>query len=178
MLSVRGRRVDSHRFGQTATEFALVAPVLFLVILGVLDGCLLMFSVGTARYGAVEGSRQAAQLGNAATADTQTLRIVRQRVGADNLFSVDEIDIYKLNQDGNGNLTPDLTLYNRYAADGTPLLSPEPWQPESRDVGNGTSDFLGVTVKFTYTWKTGLLQPLGPLHSTATNYIRLEPQSY
>jgi Flp pilus assembly protein TadG len=178
MLSVMGQRFGSHRSGQTVAEFALVAPVLFMLILGVLDGSLLMFSVGTARYAAVEGSRQAAQLGNAATADSQTLQAIRNKVGADHLFSVDEIDIYRLNQDGNGNLTPDPTLYNRYAADGTPLLSPEPWQPESRDVGNGTSDFLGVTVKFTYTWKTGLFQPLGPLHATATNYTRLEPQSY
>ena len=179
MLAVMGqRRRRPPSFGQTMTEFALVVPVLFILVLGVLDGGLLMFSVGTARYAAVEGARQAAQLGNAATADTQTLQVIRDRAGTDRLFTVDEIDIYKLDQDGNGNLTPDPTLFNRYAADGTPLLSPEPWQPATRNVGNGTSDFLGITVKFTYGWKSGLFKALGPVQSTATYYIRLEPQSY
>ena len=115
MLAVMERRRRRPRsFGQTMTEFALVVPVLFILVLGVLDGGLLMFSVGTARY----------------------------------------------------------------AADGTPLLSPEPWQPATRNVGNGTSDFLGITVKFTYGWKSGLFKALGPVQSTATYYIRLEPQSY
>jgi hypothetical protein len=54
----------------------------------------------------------------------------------------------------------------------------EPWPAVSRNVGNGTSDFVGVTVQFTYTWKAGFLTPLGPLRSSATHYIRLEPQSY
>src|SRR2546425_9415015 len=116
MLAVmERRRRKPGSFGQTMTEFALVVPVLFILVLGVLDGGLLMFSVGTARYAAVEGAAQAAQLGNAAAADTQTLQVIRDRAGTDRLFSVDEIDIYKLNQDGNGNLTPDPTLSNRYA---------------------------------------------------------------
>lgn len=158
------------------TEFALVVPVLFILILGVVDGGLLMFSVGTARYAAVEGARLAAQLGNAATTDTQSVQIIRDRVGTTGFFSVDEVDIYKLNQDGNGNLTPDPTLYNKYQIDGTVIAAP--WAPSSRNVGNGTSDFLGVTVQFTYKWKAGFFAPLGPLKTTATYYIRLEPQSY
>ena len=48
----------------------------------------------------------------------------------------------------------------------------------SRNTGNGTSDFLGVTVHFTYSWKAGFLAPLGPLRSSVSHYIRLEPQSY
>ena len=76
-----------------------------------------------------------------------------------------------------GNLTPDPTRYNKYQIDGTPM-GPISWPAPSRNVGNGTSDFLGVTVRFTYTWKAGFFAPLGPLKTTATYYIRLEPQSY
>src|SRR3989442_10237837 len=172
MLAVMERRRRRPRsFGQTMTEFALVVPVLFIRVLGGLDGGLLMFSGGPARYAAVEGARQAAQLGNAATADTQTLQVIRDRAGTDRLFSVDEIDIYKLNQDGNGNLTPDPTLFNRYAADGTPLLSPEPWQPATRNAGNRTSDFLGITVKFTYGWQAGPFNARGPVPANRTDDI-------
>ncbi len=171
------RSRDPRRRGQTMTEFALVVPVLFLLIMGVLDGALLMFSVGTARYASAEGSRTAAQLGNLASADSQVLGVIRSTVSGTQLFSVGEIDIYKLNQSGNGDLTPDLAHYNRYALDGTPL-GPLTYPAASRNVGNGTSDFIGVTINYTYTWKAGFFSPLGPLRTTAVSYVRLEPQSY
>ena len=160
------------------TEFALVVPVLLMLIMGVLDGAMLMFSVGTARYAASEGSRLASQLGNADTADSQVVTLIRNNVTSTRLFDVTEIDIYRVDQDLNGNLTPDPTYYNRYALDGTPLLSPEPWPASKRNVGNGTSDFIGITINFSYTWKAGLFSPLGPIKTTAVSYVRLEPQSY
>jgi Flp pilus assembly protein TadG len=165
------------RRGQTLTEFALVVPVLFMLIMGVLDGALLMFSVGTARYASAEGSRLAAQLGNLASTDTQVLTAVRDTVGNTQLFAVTEVDIYKLNQNGNGDLTPDLGHYNRYALDGT-ALGPLTYPASGRLVGNGTSDFLGITIKYTYNWKAGFFSPLGPVRTTAESYVRLEPQSY
>ncbi len=58
------------------------------------------------------------------------------------------------------------------------MISPEPWPSATRKVGNGTSDFIGVTIKFTYTWKAGFFAPLGPIKTTADSYVRLEPQSY
>jgi Flp pilus assembly protein TadG len=177
MLSVRRRGRGANGLGQTVTEFVIVMPVLFMLMIGVLDGCLVMFSVGTARYATVQGAQLAAQLGNATTADDQLLTVIRDRIGTTGIFSVTEVDIYKLNQDANGNLTPDPVSFNRYRLDGTPMI-PEPWPAAARNVGNGTSDFLGVTVQFTYTWKAGFLAPLGSLRSTATHYIRLEPQSY
>ena len=160
------------------TEFALVVPVLLMLVMGVLDGAMLMFSVGTARYAASEGSRLASQLGNASTADSQVVTIVRNTVATTSLFDVSEIDIYKVDQDLNGNLTPDPTYYNRYRLDGTPMISPEPWLASKRNVGNGTSDFIGITINFSYSWKAGLFAPLGPIRTTAVSYVRLEPQSY
>jgi Flp pilus assembly protein TadG len=165
------------RRGQTMTEFALVVPVLFLLIMGVLDGALLMFSVGTARYASAEGSRLAAQLGNVASTDNQVVAAVRKTVGTTQIFTVTEVDIYKLNHNGNGDLTPDLGHYNRYAIDGT-ALGPLTYPAAGRNVGNGTSDFLGITVNYTYTWKAGFFSPLGPVRTTAVSYVRLEPQSY
>ena len=177
MLFVRRRERGSHGAGQTMTEFAIVMPVLFMLILGLLDGCLVMFSVGTARYATVQGAQLAAQLGNAATADDQSIRAIRDHAGTTGIFSVDEVDIYKVNLDGSGNFVADPIFFNRYAIDGSAMIL-EPWPAASRNVGNGTSDFLGVTVRFTYKWKAGFLAPLGSLRSSATQYIRLEPQSY
>lgn len=163
--------------GQTLVEFALIVPVLFMLIMGVLDGALLMFSVGTARYGASEGSRLAAQLGNASTADGQIVAKVNSIVGTTQLFTVSEVDIYRLNQDAVGNLTPDAAHYNRYKLDGT-AIGPITWPAPSRNVGNGTSDFLGLTIHYSYAWKAGFFSPLGPVNTVAEAYVRLEPQSY
>ena len=178
MKTVRFSRGRTQGRGQTLTEFALVVPVLLMLVMGVLDAALLMFSVGTARYAASEGSRLASQLGNAATTDSQVVALIRNNVTSTRLFDVSEIDIYKLDQDGNGNLTPDPTYYNRYALDGTPMISPEPWPAAARNVGNGTSDFIGITINFSYSWKAGFFAPLGPIRTTAVSYVRLEPQSY
>lgn len=177
METVRLSRGRAARRGQTLTEFALVVPVLCMLIMGVLDGALLMFSVGTARYASTEGSRLAAQLGNVSTTDAQVLDKVRSTVGTTQLFSVSEVDIYRLNQDGAGNLTPDLAHYNRYRLDGT-AIGPISWPPSSRNVSSGNTDFLGLTVHYSYTWKAGFFSPIGPIVTTADAYVRLEPQSY
>lgn len=177
METARFSRQQAGRRGQSLTEFALVVPVLCMLIMGVLDGALLMFSVGTARYASTEGSRLAAQLGNVSTADAQVIAKVRQTVSTTQLFSVSEVDIYRLNQDVAGNLTPDLAHYNRYQLDGTPIGAVA-WPPASRNVSNGNSDFLGLTVHYSYSWKAGFFAPLGPVTTTADAYVRLEPQSY
>jgi Flp pilus assembly protein TadG len=163
--------------GQTMTEFALVVPVLLVLIMGVLDGALLMFSVGTARYSSAEGSRVAATLGNVANTDSQVVGTIRNTVSGTQLFTVDEVDIYKLDVDMNGNLTQNIAKTNKYKLDGTPVNS-IPWPASGRNVGNGTSDFIGVTVNYTYTWKAGFFAPLGPLKTTAVSWVRIEPQSY
>ena len=165
------------RGGQTMTGFALVVPVLVVLIMGVLDGALLMFSVGTARYASAEGSRIGATLGNAASADSQVMQSVRNTVSGTQLFTVDEVDIYRVSQDGNGILSPDPSHINRYLLNGTPI-GPIAWPESTRNVGNGTSDFFGITIKYTYTWKAGFFAPLGPVKTTAVSYVRLEPQSY
>jgi Flp pilus assembly protein TadG len=158
------------------TEFAIAVPILFLLVLGVLDGGLLMFSVANARYAAGEGSRLAAQLGNQATSDQQIIQAVQRIVGQTSLYDVNEIHIYKLNQDGGGSLTQDPTLINKYRSDGSAIQTP--WLASTRNVRSGSSDFLGVTINYTYNWKAGLFAALGPVTTKATYYIRLEPQSF
>ena len=55
--------------GQALVEFTIVAPLLFFFLLGVLESGLLLFVVGTARFGAGEVARQESESGNAANAD-------------------------------------------------------------------------------------------------------------
>jgi Flp pilus assembly protein TadG len=170
--------VNRRSRGQTITEFALVAPVLFLILFGVLESGLLLFSVGSARFAAGECARQESESGNAANADTASIAVVNATaLGQTKLASVQHIDIQRQIQQANGTLTPDGAHINSYKIDGTPIGAIT-WPPSSRDVINGQSDFLGVTIYYRYSWKTGLLLFSGPLNLTQSFYIRLEPQTY
>ena len=167
------------------TEFALVMPLLIVLLMGVFDCGVLMFGVATADYAVGEGARVGAEAGNAANADAQIAQAIATTALHQPFVQVKEIDIYRLNEDpGTGALTMDTTgcggagCVNKYDPAGTPLLTPEPWVASLRDVTNGSSDFLGVTIKYQYNWKSGTLLSAAPLQLSSTYSVRLEPQAY
>jgi len=164
--------------GQSIVEFALVLPVLFFLLFGVMEGGLLMFSVGTARVAAGEAARQESESGNASNADALTLQVIRNTaLATTTLSTVNRIDIYHLIENGSGSLSVDNSKYNRYNLDGT-SIGAVAWPPSSRDVINGQSDFIGVTIYYTYHWKSGLVLGQPPLVLSQSFYVRLEPQTY
>lgn len=160
------------------TEFAIVAPILFFLLLGIVESGLLLFTVGSARFGTGEMARQESESGNAANADTASIKVLRATaIGTTSLATVSEVDVYHLNQQVNGTLTIDALHYNRYQLDGTPIGAIT-WPPATRNVRNGTSDFLGITLLYKYNWKTGVFLANAPLSLTMVYEIRLEPQTY
>ena len=172
------------------TEFALVTPILFFLLFAVLEGSLMLFSVGSARFAAGEAARQLAESGNAANADTLSLGVIRgTALGTTTLASVVRIDFYHLVEQSNGTLLPDTSTQsdnsptsipagkiNAYRLDGTALAVGYP--PNTRNVVNGQSDFVGITIFYQYNWKSGLVLGQPPLALSQTFYIRLEPQTY
>jgi hypothetical protein len=174
------------RRAQSLVEFALCAPIALMMLLGIVEGGFLMFGVGTAAYGAGESARVGAEAGNQANADAQIVAaILATGIGQNGIVQVTEVDVYRLIEDPNtGKLTVDTNgcggggCVNKYDLFGNPLVNPEPWSAGMRDVTNGSSDFLGVTIKYQYRWKSGALIMNGPLNLTAKYYVRLEPQTY
>jgi Flp pilus assembly protein TadG len=163
--------------GQTLVEFALVSPILLFMFFGVLEGSLLVFTMGTYRYSAAQGASQDAELGNASNADTQAVQSIQSGpVGQTSLATVQHIDVYRLVQQGNGQFTVDTTKINSYNLNGTAITVT--WPPSARNVRNGSSDFLGLTIYYQYQWKSGTLLRSSPLNLTQTFYVRIEPQSY
>jgi Flp pilus assembly protein TadG len=176
-------RRGSGESGQGLVEFGLVAPVFFLITLGLIEASLLIFSVVSASFAAGEAARIASQEGTVSTADTDAVASIQATaLGTTSLVNVTEIDVYKLNQVA-GVLTPDSSgcsgapCINKYKAWTGTFGSPS-WLPISRNVQNGKSDFLGVTIKYTYPWKLGVLSFMSPPQLTATYYVRIEPKSY
>jgi len=163
---------------QAMTEFAMVAPILFFLLLGIVESGLLLFVVGSARFGAGEIARQESESGNAANADPISIQqLQRTAIGTTTLAQVTEIDIYHLFETGNGALLVDALHYNRYQLDGTPIGAVT-WPSSSRNVTNGQSDFLGVTLQYRYKWKTGIFIAPTAINLSQTFDIRLEPQTY
>jgi Flp pilus assembly protein TadG len=172
------RRPLARTRGQAMVEFAIVAPILFFLLLGIVESGMLLFVVGSARFGASEIARQESESGNAANADQVSLLVLaRTAIGTTSLAGVTEVDIYHLTEQANGTLTVDALKYNRYQLDGTPIGSVN-WPSSSRNVSNGSSDFLGVTLKYQYKWKTGVFLAPNALNLQQTFEIRLEPQTY
>ena len=137
---------------QAMTEFAIVARILFFMLLGIVESGLLLFVVGSARFGAGEVARQESESGNAANADQVSLQVLqRTAIGTTSLSQVIEVDIYRLIEQGNGTLTVDNAHYNRCQLDGTPIGGIT-WPSTTRNVINGQSDFLGVTAQYRYSW--------------------------
>jgi hypothetical protein len=156
-------------------EFALVTPIILFLFFAVLEGSLLIFAVGTFRYAGAHGVTVDADAGNATDADTQAVTSIRTGpVGTTNLASVTEIDV----QCETASLTPcaSYSAPNRYLLSGTALAVP--WPPAIRNVHNGQSDFLGLTIKYQYQWKSGSLIGASPLQLTETYHARVEPQIY
>ncbi len=174
-------------------EFALVAPVLFFLLLGVFESGLLLFVVGTARFSAGDAARQESESGNAAAADQLSIAVIRNgAMGTTTLATVRQIDIFKLNEDvSTGALTPACNAgattppgpcagtYNTYFLNGTTTDGgPVRWLPGSRSVKNRATDFLGVRIWYQYNWKTGVFLSASPVQLNMEFDIRLEPQTY
>ena len=163
------------------TEFAIVAPILFFLLFGILESGLLLFVVGSARWSTAEVARQESESGNAANADQVSLQLLqRSAIGTTTLGQVNEVDIYHVIEQLNGTLTVDPLKYNKYHLDGSCYAScaANTWPPGNRNVRNGQSDFLGILVKYQYNWKTGVFLANSPLQLQQLYEIRLEPQTY
>ena len=174
------------------TEFAIVAPILFFLLLGVFESGLLLFVVGTARFSAGDMARQESESGNAANADQLSLAVVRNgAMGTTSLAVIRQIDVFKLNEDViTGVLTPACNagatsppppcgFYNTYNIDGTTRTgAPPPWAPATRSVKNRQTDFLGVKIWYQYNWKSGVFLATAPVQLNMEFDIRLEPQTW
>src|SRR6202171_1637916 len=181
-------RLDRRRVrrGQGGGGVGLGGPTARMVLLGIIEAGFLMFGVGTAAYATGEAARVGSEAGNQVNADSQVIAvIVGTGLGQNGVVDVTEVDIYRLVEDTTtGALTADSNgcggggCVNKYDLPGNPLLTPEPWVSTTRDVTNGSSDFMGVTIKYQYKWKSGTLISATPLSLTAKYYVRLEPQTY
>jgi hypothetical protein len=180
------RRTFRRQRGQSLVEFALVAPVFFLVIFGLIEFCFLYQSLNSVSFAAREGARVGAILGpTSATADTQIIQAIQNAAsgGSGLLFSsLTKIEIFK--SDENGTVPPLTAGCNPavnedvYDGQGNACGSPG-WPPGSRSAVFNAQDYLGVRITFVYNWITSFVSAAGgQLQLNSVSVQLIEPQTY
>ena len=177
-------------------EFALTAPLFFFALLATLNVGLLLFTVNAAGESANDGMITLADEGKAATADTDAITaITTSGLGATALGSIDQIDIYELEQCSNGTPSPDLKVacpssfygvepvlqtatnyYDTFCYNGSSgCTASDLWQPPSRsDSASGGVTNIGLTIRYHFNF-FGIGQPA--IHLSVTRYFRVEPRT-
>ena len=165
------KRRDSER-GASLVEFALVAPLFFLLIFGMIEGAALFFARNTLGLSASDAVREAALASDAS--DDEILAAIRR--GADNAFgsSIDSVIIYRAQDNGSrptdaclgGTSTGDCTVYT--GADlGATSVTCSGW------CDRGHPDGLGIWIEADYDGLTGI-NPF-PLSWSVQKFALIEP---
>ncbi len=186
------RREDA---GQSLVEFALVLPVLMLMIVGLVEFALAFNSRDSVFFAARDGSMLAAEGGRIAGTDCVVLdRIERDIVSPARPVRVQTVKVFWSDRNG-VELGGQENLYTRGGTltctygNGTTLTVPYTLttalyvEPNRCDVLAGcggthaTPDNIGVTINYQHTWVSSVAQiSLSGLVFNITSATRIEPQ--
>jgi hypothetical protein len=181
--------------GQSLVEFALVVPVLMLLIVGLVEFALAFNSRDSVFFASRDASMLAAEGGRIAGTDCVVLdRVERDIVSPARPVRVQTVKIFWSDKNGN-ELSGVENLYTRTGSTtcsyggGTTLTVPysltTALYPESLrcDVlagcggGHTSPDNIGVTVTYQHSWVTSVAKiSLGAMTFNITSATRVEPQ--
>jgi len=177
--------------GANLVEFALVVPIVLLVVIGILEVGVAFRDLLTVSNAAKEGVRVVAAMGDDPLSDcvvlTKTSSALASSVSLSNLLT---IEIFRA--DSNGDQIPgDTNVYTLpIGADPTDCTewAPNPmeidslaWSPLDRNVKIGPDDDLdiaGVRVTYTHNWITGFPPFVNSFMVDQATVSRLEPEEY
>lgn len=196
--SGRPRRRGCSR-GQSLVEFALIAPVFFVVFFGIIEFAFILTTLSGYNFAAREGARYGSIIGNSdPNADTGILQAIIARTSSLPFGTPITVDIYKANQDGTcvgGTVGTAGCTEDQYTFSSPTTYSQGPlplaWTPTSRNDTLIGADYLGVRVLYQYTFVTSFLNYYcnpSPscttgnagthLNLSATSVQRIEPQDF
>ena len=184
--------------GQSLVEFALVFPIFFVLLMGLIEFGLVFNALLSINFATRDASLIAAEAGNGVNADCVILKKIEDAIGAPaNEAQITQIQIYKANKLGNP-MAGRINTYTRTGAMpcvglGGPMpysLSGGPGYPDSErcNVVNGCPTFpdtpggvdtIGVKITYHYTWFTPMGSFIGlgitDYFMTESNAMRMEP---
>jgi hypothetical protein len=174
--------------GATIVEFAIVLPLLILLMVGIMEIGLAFYDYLTIERATLEGVRTAAFTGTSRDADCAAVRNVVAAFPDGFVDRIDRIEIYKA--DANGDQLPGFTNIWRYNGGGPPrdcVTSwnvTELWPATSRQTVAGTSpgfpplDIIGVRIRLDRRWITNFPPFTGTYRIDEHSILRMEPEVY
>ena len=194
---IRSKRRQTRAKGQALVEFALVFPIFFVLLMGLIEFGLVFNAILSINFASRDGSLIAAEAGNSAGSDCVILNKVEQGIGAPSSTSrVQKVEIYKADKNG-AQVGSSVNVYNRTGSktctlpDSTTMtvpytLSGSAGYAETNRCnvqggcgGSGGVDTIGVKITYRYDWFTPMGSFIGLGISNFTlvesNAMRMEP---
>lgn len=174
------RRGHRRARGQAMLEFALVAPLLFILIFGIIEYSLITFSIGTVNYATKDASRLGSLLGSSdPNVDTKMVTDIRNRTAGIAMAQVMKIEIFRANADGSIATIPGSSTLADNIYDINGLVTTAPWTPDLRQQTLLNADYIGVRVTYSYTYLTGFVgSGASGLTLQAVSIQRIEPLDF
>jgi Flp pilus assembly protein TadG len=186
--------------GQSLVEFALVFPIFFVLLMGLIEFGLVFNALLSINFATRDASLIAAEAGNGAGADCVILKKIEDSIGSpSNKNQITQVLIYKANKNGNAQAGR-INTYTRGGSktctlpDATTLTVPytpaAAGYPETQrcNVVNGCPTFpgspvgvdtIGVKITYHYTWFTPMGSFIGlgiaDYYMDESNAMRMEP---
>ena len=191
---MRSPRVRGGDEGQAFVEFALLLPLLMLIVIGLMEFGMFINSRNAVEFASRDGSMLAAEGGNGAGTDCVVLdKVERDIVSPARNIRIQTVTIYWSDRNGdqmgnNGNIyTRSGSTTCNYGGGQSltvpyTLTTPNYVEGVRCDVlaGCGGShpglDTIGVRVTYQHRWVTTLVQQTGTISFTVASATRMEPQ--
>ena len=168
--------------GATLVEFAILMPLLLLMIIGITEFGLGFKDWLTVANATRQGAAMGAVVENDLDADCNIIEATMNGMEIAGVSNIQEFWIFKANSDG----SPDLSKRNTYTYDGgdiddcTNWTGIILWDSATRQTTSGSTDLdiLGVRITFAHQWITGVPPFNGTLTWSEDTIMRLEPELF
>lgn len=195
------RRGSRREEGASLVEFALVAPLLLIILFGIIEFGLAFRDKLTIGNSTQSAARVGSAVGQDPDADLFVLQSLEQSLSTlpnSGVGVVNRVQIFKATANGgidSGQVNTYFYVFDPVGCDWVPCpdntnlgYASWTWAPDDRNVEVGNLDIMGVRVHYAHNWLTGSLLPLPdaacnngspPTNCFAdTALMRMEPQSF
>jgi Flp pilus assembly protein TadG len=171
-------------WGQALVEFAMVLPLLMLLIFGIIEFALINASIGAFNFATQDAARFAAIAGPTdPTADaTMLAQEILPHVNGIVAAQLQTVEVFKANEDGScfgGTFSFPCPAQDDHFFTAQTSQWTGQWTPDKRNDQLVTGDYLGVRISYVYTYITAFFATASPaVPLSAESIQRVEPQEY
>jgi hypothetical protein len=181
---MRQRLTKAREEGATIVEFAIVMPLLILLMIGILEVGVAFYDYLTIERATLEGVRTASFTGKTLEADCLTIKTIVDELPGGFLDRIQQIEIYRADQAGNQEIGS-TNIWQYLSGDPTDCLNswnPQIlWLPGARYTTAGPSqplDIIGVRIKMPRNWISNFPPFIGGYTINEASILRMEPEVF